>query len=166
MKLLAHQTGNLMNKNEISSRLSIDVRTLERYLYILSRSYHLRLVTPYSRHIRTELTRMPKIYFYDTGIRNMLMNSFEPLIIRADSGSLLENIVLSVLMHRHPTEDIHFWRTQGGQEIDFIIPDIHKAYEVKTDISRYSEKRYSTFLEKYPDIELVPIDMRLSMGDI
>ena len=82
MRLLAHGTGSLMNKNEISETLGLDIRTIERYIWIMERSYHVRRISPFFRNIRKELTKMPKIYWYDTGIRNALMNAYEPMMFR------------------------------------------------------------------------------------
>lgn len=164
MKLLAHSIGNLMNKNEISTTLGIDIRTLDRYLFILSRSYHIDFLRPFHRNIRSELTKMPKIYFYDTGIRNILVNSFESMMLRPDNGALLENLVLSSLHHAYRHEDIHFWRTTWGDEVDIVLPALHRAYEVKMNIEKYIPKKYTSFTEAYPDIILEGIDMRKSLA--
>lgn len=163
MRLLAHGTGSLMNKNEISETLGLDIRTIERYIWIMERSYHVRRISPFFRNIRKELTKMPKIYWYDTGIRNALMNAYEPMMFRWDSGSLLENLVLEGLSARYPHEDILFWRTQDGEEIDFVLPGVPIAYEVKKNKKKYTPTRHKSFTEVYREIPVVPIDLTGSL---
>jgi predicted AAA+ superfamily ATPase len=65
LKILAGQAGGLLNAKEISKTLEIDVRTVEKYLYVMQKSYSIALVRPFWSNIRAELTKMPKIFFFD-----------------------------------------------------------------------------------------------------
>jgi len=89
--LLAHQTGKLINTNELARTLSYNARTIDQYLYILQKSYYISLVRPFFRNIRNELTKMPKVYFHDIGLRNSLLNYFDKPQARIDKGQLIEN---------------------------------------------------------------------------
>jgi predicted AAA+ superfamily ATPase len=91
--LLSNQTGNLVNKNEFSNTLGIDNKTIDRYLFVLQKCFHIELIKPFFQNLRKELTKMPMIYFYDLGMRNSLLNRFFEFDLREDKGRLLENFV-------------------------------------------------------------------------
>ena len=101
MKLLAYQIGNLVSKNELANTLNLRTEKIEQYLSVLQRSYHINLVKPFFRNPRKELTKMPKVYFYDTGLRNALVNNFDPLPLRPDRGALIENAVYIQCIHAY-----------------------------------------------------------------
>jgi predicted AAA+ superfamily ATPase len=70
--------------SELANTLNLTMPTIEKYLYIMQKSFHIALIRPFYKNTRKELTKMPKVYFYDTGLRNSLMNNFEPLFTRND----------------------------------------------------------------------------------
>jgi predicted AAA+ superfamily ATPase len=84
LKILASQVGGLLNAKELSKTLEIDVRTVEKYLYIMQKSYSIALVRPFWSNIRAELTKMPKIFFFDLGLRNYLLRDFKNIYERLD----------------------------------------------------------------------------------
>ena len=96
---------------------------------------------------------MPKIYLNDLGLRNYFMNNFLPIASRDDRGDLLENYAFRAFLDRYPLEDIKFWRTQKGQEVDFIIAE-ENAYEIKYDQKGYDDSKYQYFKDQYPEIPL------------
>ncbi|MCU0347228.1 MAG: ATP-binding protein [Saprospiraceae bacterium] len=73
-QLLADQTGNLVNRNELSKTIQVDTKTVDNYLYVLEKCYHVHLLKPFFRNLQKELTKMPKVYFNDLGLRNALLN--------------------------------------------------------------------------------------------
>ena len=157
MTLLAGQIGNLVNKNELSNTLGIHNVTLIHYLQILEKCFYIQLIHPFHKNIRKELTRMPKIFFYDTGLRNALLNRFYPLDNRDDKGALIENYVFSKLKETFHNEEIKYWRTADGNEIDFIISQDYKtgeAYEVKFSHREIKQSGYNKFRERYAHINL------------
>jgi hypothetical protein len=157
MTLLAEQIGNLLNKNEISQTLGIHRKTLDHYIQTLEKCFHIHLIKPFYKNVRKELTKMPKIYFKDNGLRNALLNRFSPFRNRDDKGALLENYVFQTLMDKHPFEEIKFWRTSDGHEVDFVISSDFKtgvAYEVKFDTKSVKPEKYQKFKEHYPNIPL------------
>lgn len=151
--ILSSQTGNLVNKNEFSNTLGIDNKTIDRYLFVLQKCFHIELIKPFSKNLRKELTKMPMIYFYDSGMRNSLLNRFFEFDLREDRGQLLENFVFRRLTEKYDTNDIHFWRTTDNKEIDFIIDSSEAkfAYEVKFSCKQKNNKASKVFLEHYPD---------------
>ncbi|MBS3777143.1 MAG: DUF4143 domain-containing protein [Bacteroidales bacterium] len=157
MKILAGQTGNLVNKNELSKTLRIHLSTIENYLSTLEKCFYISLVKPFHRNLRKEIVKMPKVYFNDLGLRNALLNRFSGIEEREDTGVLLENYVYQRLVQIYPQEDIKFWRTADGNEVDFVVSSDYKsgkAYEVKTSSIEYKPTKYKKFTENYPNINL------------
>ncbi len=153
LKILCGQTGELVNSQELANTLNIAHKTVEEYLYVMKKSYHLALIRPFYRNARKELTKMPKVYFYDLGLRNLLLNDFTLINKRADKGAYLENIAFKEFLNK--TQDINqinFWRTQDKKEIDFVIED-REAYEVKFEPSKVAKTKYAQFIEAYPEIK-------------
>jgi predicted AAA+ superfamily ATPase len=151
--LLSAQTGSLVNKNELSNTLGIDNKTVERYLLVMQKCFHIELIRPYTNNLRKELTKMPMVYFYDNGMRNALLKRFYPIDVREDKGQLLENYVFIRLAEKFDVEDIHFWRTTDRNEIDFIIDTgmEKQAVEVKFDCRHRKNKSFERFSKDYPD---------------
>ncbi|MFH1182961.1 MAG: ATP-binding protein [Candidatus Moraniibacteriota bacterium] len=131
IKILAGQTGNLLDKTEISNTLNTAFNTTNRYLDILQYTYIALLLKPYFANLRAKLTKTPKIYFYDLGLRNSLLNDFNPVDFRVDRGALFENFILLQLLRKFKQQDIFFYRNNVGNEIDFIIDKNKTALEVK-----------------------------------
>ena len=110
LRFLASQAGQLINTNELSDTLNIARQTIEDYLFILENTYIIKLVRPFYKNIRKELTKMPKIYFEDLGILNILKNK---KLSKNFDGSIFENSVYSCLRRKFNIKDIYFWRTQA-----------------------------------------------------
>jgi hypothetical protein len=89
-------------------------------------------------------------------MRNCLLNNFQPLSSRADKGELWENTVFRLLIGKFGLDDVHFWRTSAGNEVDFVIPDTEepKAIEAKIDFSSVNPRKYRIFQEAYPELKL------------
>jgi predicted AAA+ superfamily ATPase len=151
LKILAGQTGGLVNSQELSNTLKTAHKTIDEYLYVIEKSYQAAFIRPFCGNLRKELTKMPKVYFYDLGLRNFFLNNYLKIDKRADKGEYLENIAFRELLRikKHANE-IKFWRTQDKKEVDFVVSDI--AYEVKYDMEGIKEKKYETFKEMYPQI--------------
>lgn len=133
VNILAFQVGNMVNLEELTNTLRISRKTVEGYMFLLENTFAIHLIKPYFTNKRKELSKMPKVYFEDTGLRNVVVKNFDPLDLRADSGSIFENAVFSMLIKRLDfLEELKFWRTQAGAEVDFVIDrkDI-LPYEVK-----------------------------------
>lgn len=157
LMVLASQSGNLMNVNELSNTLRINNSTIENYLYVLQKCFHISLVRPFYNNLRKELVKMPKIYLNDLGLRNILINYFAPIEQRADKGMLLENYAFRKLLERHDPEQVRFWRTADGNEVDFVVETSFQngfAVEVKFQEKETKLSKYKVFAAAYPDFPL------------
>lgn len=152
-KILANQTGNLVNSSELASTLNVSKTSIDNYLYVMQKSFHLGLIKPFFKNIRKELTKMPKVYFMDLGLRNFLKANFALYHTRDDKGQLLENAFFRQLLEKYDLERIRFWRTIQKKEVDFVVNE-NLAFEVKTQLKEVKMKDYHVFLENYPAIKL------------
>ena len=124
LQLIAFQIGREVSLSELGSQLGMNKRSVERYLDLLEKSYVLYSRFGFSRNLRKEITKSRRYYFYDNGIRNGLIQNFNPITLRDDVGALWENYVMTErikrnLYCRHFTNS-YFWRTYDRQEIDLI----------------------------------------------
>ena len=157
LMLLASQSGNLLNVNEISNTLHINNATIENYLYVLQKCFHISVVKPFYKNLRKELTKMPKVYLNDLGLRNVLINYFSPLEQRADKGMVLENLSFRLLSERFEQDQIKYWRTADGNEVDFVVETSYLkgfAVEVKFNEQDVKPNKYNKFTQNYPDFPL------------
>ncbi|RBQ06968.1 ATP-binding protein [Pedobacter miscanthi] len=156
-RLLADQTGNLLNNNELGNTLQMASSTIENYIYLMQKTFIVKLLSPFYGNVRKELTKMPKVYFNDNGLRNALLNNFSKLNDRADKGELLENYAYIRLRQLYDADHLHFWRTADGNEVDFVVEEqLNKgmAYEVKYNDVQFKPSKYKKFAEAYPDFDL------------
>jgi hypothetical protein len=95
LQALALQIGSELSYNELGAMLGIDRGTAARYLSLLERGFVVFQLAPFSRNLRKELGKLRKVYFYDLGVRNALINNFNPAELRQDMGALWENYLIS-----------------------------------------------------------------------
>ena len=155
VSLLGYQIGNLVHDQELSLSSGLSRPTIRKYLFLLENTFVLTLLPPFFTNKRTELTKMPKVYFEDVGLRNAVINNFNSLSTRPDSGQLLENFVYSQLTKKDPLKHkVHFWRTQTKNEVDFIWQEDETNYfpiEVKWQDTAKSSlpSGLRSFINKY-----------------
>ncbi len=152
LRLLASQVGNLVNKNELCNIAGLSQTAVNHYLYVLKKTFCISLISPFSSKTAKEITKMPKVFFFDNGIRNIVLKDFTELELRRDKGSLLENTVFQYFSGIHKIDEIRFWRKKGGTEIDFIID--HKAYEVKYSSATIKKAQLKSFKAANPEKDL------------
>ncbi len=150
-RILSSQTGNLLNKYELSNTLAISTSAIDNYIYLMRKSYYIALINPYHANLRKELTKQRKMYYYDLGLRNLFLRNFDIVDLRADKGRLFENFIFRELLEFAPLDSINFWRTQNKNEVDFIVEDKY-AFEVKYNIGNVSLSKYNLFLNSYSHI--------------
>ena len=163
--LLASQTGGMINKNNISKTLGIDITTVEKYLLVLQKCFHISFIKPFYKNLKKEIIKMPKIYFNDLGLRNLLVNNFAETEIRTDKGQVLENYVFLRLNELYRQEEIRFWRTADHKEVDFLVSDSFEkniAFEVKFNASGIKTSKYKTFKNIYPEFDFQFIEYKSS----
>jgi len=161
LRLVAGATGSLNNRAELAAILGIAATTVDDYLSILEESHILRRIRPFIGGKRAELTKTPRTYFIDNGLRNSLTGNLGPFELRADHGPLLENWVFSELHKRFPEPGgVRYWRTRNGAEVDFVVepdPGTVVPIEVKAASGAVALSRSSrSFIEAYePGVMLV-----------
>lgn len=153
LKTLANQTWELLNMSEIANSFNLSLPTVEKYIYIMQKSFHIALIRPFYSNIRKELSKMPKVYFYDLWFRNSLLKNFDNINNRLDKWGYLENIVWREFLFTYWLDNIKYWRTISKNEVDFIIND-NKAYESKFSEKLIKESKYKSFTDKYPSFDL------------
>lgn len=163
LSMLAGQTGNLVNRNELANTIGVDHKTIDKYFYVLQNCFHIELVKPFYSNLRKELTKMPKIYFKDFGLRNIAINRFFDFKMREDQGALLKNFVYTRLKELYDSDQIKFWRINMTKEIDFVIStslNEGKAYEAKMKCSGLKKSALRSFSEHYPTypLEIITYD--------
>ncbi len=155
LQSLALQAGNEVSYTELAQQAGVDKVTVESYIRLLEQAFVIFRLRPYSTNQRNELKKMRKIYFVDTGLRNMLINNLNPPDLRPDMGNLWENFVVSErLKHnenhgRYP--NIWFWRSHQQQEIDYLEEEGGglQGWEIKWSKGRFRVP--SAFAAAYPD---------------
>lgn len=160
---LALQMGSEISYNEIGQTVGSDSKTVEKYIDLLEKSYIIFRLSALSRNLRNELKKSKKIYFYDNGIRNAILQNFTPLALRNDTGALWENFFISErIKHNHYTGhyvNSYFWRTKTQQEIDYIeeCDGTMTAFEMKWNPRKGGISFPKAFIEAYPVKESVII---------
>ena len=119
IKALAFQAGNLVEYRELSQISEFTYPTLKKYLNFLEKTYIVGLVKPFYKNKRTEIVKNPKVYFFDSGLRNAIVNDFRKFEDRNDMGQVLENAVFSQLVKAG--YDLNYWRNKRKSEVDFIL---------------------------------------------
>ncbi|MBL7826274.1 MAG: ATP-binding protein [Saprospiraceae bacterium] len=124
LQALALQLGSEVSYNELSQLLGVDKNTVSNYLDLLEKSYIVFRLMPLSRNLRNEINSNRKVYFYDNGIRNAVLENFSSLALRSDIGALWENFLVSERLKHRAYAGLHgkayFWRTKTQQEIDYV----------------------------------------------
>ncbi len=137
LRLIAFQIGKQVSYQELGQQLSISKNTVEKYLDLLSKVFVLHKLEGFSRNLRKEVSKNPRWYFFDNGLRNAIISNFNPINMREDAGLLWENYMISERIKHQKYARINsnnfFWRTYDKQEIDWIEERDGKlfAYEFK-----------------------------------
>lgn len=153
---LALQMGQEVSYNELGQLIGVDKATIEKYIELLEKCFVVFRLSSFNRNLRNELKKSRKIYFYDNGVRNAMLNNFAPLALRQDVGALWENFMVSERIkqnsYNRDYRKTYFWRTQTQQEIDLLEEKdgILYAFEFKWNENKKS-KLPKTFAEAYPE---------------
>lgn len=152
VRFLAAQTGNILDFNELSNVTGLHYKKMLSHLEILKQTYIIDLLQPFFRNKQTELIKNPKIYFTDTGFRNLVISDFRHPEMRNDFDTLVENFVFTSLKRKYGAfNPINFWRTKSKAEVDFILQTQNQIIpiEVKNSENPALGKSYYSFIEKY-----------------
>ncbi len=162
IQLLALGIGNLLNLNTLTADLALSRPTLSNYLTILENTFIIKRIPPFFRRKKREVIKMPKIFFLDLGLRNLVVKQFGELAVRPDRGAIIENFALVHLYRAlSPLSELKFWRAKGGTEVDFVL---HASDRILPMEVKYEAMRRSTvpgglrsFLAAYPTSHAVVI---------
>lgn len=163
LRALAFQVGSEVSYNELAQAVGTDSKTVERYIELLEKCYIIFRLHGLSRNLRNELKKAKKIYFYDNGVRNAVIQQFAPLELRNDAGALWENFFISERIKRNHYQqnycNIYFWRTKSQLEIDYIEEQNGQmtAFEMKWNPKKSNTSIPKTFLNAYDVKETVVI---------
>jgi len=156
LKALALQIGSEVSFHELGQLVGADNQTIERYIELLEKAFVVFRLPALSRNVRNELKKSKKIYFYDNGIRNAIINNFSIVENRTDIDGLWENFIVServkFLANNNLVKDKFFWRTTQQQEIDYVeeLKGKFSAFEFKWNTKKASSKFPKTFIANYP----------------
>jgi len=146
--LLAHQAGSEVSVSELAAQLQMARPTIDRYIDLLEQSFVIFRLPAFSTNARKEIAKSQKIFFWDTGIRNALLNAFSTEDFRPDIGSLWENYVIAEAAKRNallgsPAE-LFFWRTRGQSEVDLVVKQGSnlRAFQIKWSPRRISSRAF------------------------
>jgi len=155
LQALALQIGSEVKNAELARFLGVDNETIERYINLLEKAFIIFRLPSLNRNIRSEIKKGKKIYFFDLGMRNYIINNFNPLEVRNDVGGLWENWLIlerrKMLEYSRKRVNSYFWRTMSQQEIDYIEDSggTLEAWEFKWS-SKTGRSFPPSFLEAYP----------------
>lgn len=162
VQALAFQIGSEVSTNELAKMLQTDSKTIDKYIDLLEKCYVVFRLSGLNRNLRNELKKSKKIYFYDTGIRNAVIQQFAPVSLRSDMGALWENFFIAERKKRNHYKEhfcnSYFWRTTQQQEIDLVeeCDGQMTAFEMKWNPEKKARFPKS-FLETYPVKETIVI---------
>ncbi len=167
IKLLAAQTGQILNLNNLANIAQLSVPTIRKYLWYAEKTYFVRLLTPYFNNAIKEITKSPVAYFYDHGMRNLVLSSFGNLQRPQDQGFVFQNIVGNLLLHelRVSQYPVHFWRTTDKAEVDFVIDRGKDPIGIEVKLSALKKpmmtRSLRNFIDKYQPTEAWVVNLAL-----
>jgi predicted AAA+ superfamily ATPase len=162
LRLLAFQIGMEVSLNELSNQLGMAKQTIERYLDLLEKVFIIKKIQGFSRNLRKEITKTHRYYFWDNGVRNAIINNFNPLKMRNDAGMLWENFLFTERLKTQEYLTIHannfFWRTYDQKEIDMVEERDGKLYGYEFKLQTKNIKAPKLWTETYSEAEFKVID--------
>lgn len=162
LKLLAFQVGSQVSLSEMGSSLGISKDTVGRYIDLLEKSFVIFRLKGLSRNLRKEVAKMDKIYFYDLGVRNILIDNLKPLKDRDDEGQLWENFLIvermKLLSHKHDYAAAYFWRTYTGAELDYVEERGGGLFGFEFKLGTKMEKSPASWVSAYPNSDFTCIN--------
>lgn len=155
LKLLAFQIGHQVSLNELAAKLQLSRATVSSYIDLLEQSFVLFRLQGFSRNLRKEVTKQDKIFFWDVGIRNTLIEDLRHPDERNDMGQVWENFVVAermkYLRYAHGHGSLYFWRTNTGAELDLVEDRDGRLAGFECKWGRTRARVPTTFLASYPN---------------
>lgn len=155
LQMIALQIGKEVSYTELGTGLGLSKNTIERYLDLLEKAFVIQKLSGFSRNLRSEITKNSRYYFLDNGVRNALINNFNPLDLRNDVGELWENYLVMERLKKQEYLCLHannyFWRTYSQKEIDFVEEREGKLFGFEMKWGAAGGKPPKEWLEAYPN---------------
>ncbi len=162
LRLLAYQIGSPVSYNELGKKLGLSTDTVISYVDLLEKVFVIYRMPGFSKNLRKEITKNKKIYFYDVGVRNAIIEDFTSPDIRPDIGHLWENFVISERIKRNSYLRAHlnsfFWRTYTGAELDYVEQGGGKLLGVEIKWGDKIVKAPKSWLENYDEADFKTIN--------
>ena len=155
LKLLAAQSGSLVNYSDIATNTGISVPTLKNYIWYAEKTFAVNLITPFFRNKIKEITKSPVVYFADHGMRNYMLGMFGNLQNPVDAGLVFQNLVYNLLKENFSMGNVglHYWRTTDKAEVDFVINYGSSVIPIEVKYSKIKKctltRSMHSFIEKY-----------------
>lgn len=170
LKLLAFQICSEVSLHELANTLKVKSETVESYIDLLEKSFVVYRLKAFSNNPRKEVSKMSKVYFWDNGIRNALIDNFNSLELRNDCGQLWENFIITERLKmsawKHTNRKSYFWRNYNQSEVDYIETEkgALRAFEIKWNNNKATVSR--AFTNTYPQAETAVIAPKTAFGFI
>ena len=168
MRLLAAQTGQMVNLNNLSNDARVSAPTLQKHLWIAQKTYFIKLVEPYFKNVTKEITKSPVVYFADHGIRNFFNSNFGNIQRNQDYGFVFQNLVGNALLRElfATPFSVHYWRTTDKAEVDFVISRMNDPIGVEVKFSALKTpvitRSLRSFIEKYKPTEAWVVNLNFT----
>jgi len=152
LKMLAYRVGSLISYAELATSLGADQRTIKRYIELFEQSFLIFRLYPFTGNRRDEIVKSPKIYYYDTGVRNAVIGDFSELGIRPDRGALFENFIIAECVKANAYTGsgytLRYWRSKQKSEVDLVLTKGNRVIGVEI---KYGKTSFSqAFMRRYP----------------
>jgi predicted AAA+ superfamily ATPase len=167
IKVLANQTGQIIQYSDLAQKCGISVQTLKNYLWYAEKTFSIRIITPYFKNKNKEITKSPSVYFYDNGMRNFALGLFGILDQIDQKSFVFQNLVANRLFEKNQntSNTIHFWRTIDKAEVDFVVNQASSILPVEVKYSNFKKpqvtRSFRSFLEKYSPKEAWVVNLNL-----
>ena len=155
LQILAFEVGDAISYNDVGERSGLDNETVERYINLLEKSFVLIKLPSYFNNHRYELKKSHTIYFVDNGIRNVLINNFNPMTLRNDWDQIWRNWLISERIKwnqlNNKEVEYYFWKTHTKQIMDYLEVENGAVSAYKTSWEKRKKMKFpASFSEAYP----------------
>ena len=165
LRVLAFCVGSEVTSASLAEKVEVRQETVERYIDLLEQCFIIKRIRPYNKKIINEIKHPYKVYFWDLGIRNALIEEFKPLTMRDDRtvGGLWENFCIIERIKKLKNEGVrakhYFWRTSEPTSKEYdLIEEVNgelTVFEVKWGKSGVNKvKKYPVFFDTYKGSQL------------
>lgn len=167
IKLLADQTGKIINYAKLSKDVGISLPTLKKYLWYAEKTFSINIITPYFKNYHKEIRKAPCVYFNDIGFRNFMLNSFGFLSNPNQLGFVFQNFVYNLLKEQIQNKGyiLHYWRTTDKTEVDFVIDKGNEIVPIEVKFSNLKntlpKRSIRSFIDKYNPKTAIVINLSL-----